>query len=172
MLEDEKLAVDESRKIAQHEAIKDEMRNEVREEVVSQARPLTPGERANAEALGDQLKAKAVDEVAETEAEIGRARATARISQVVDYIFYFIYGIIGLMFLLDLVGARRSNDFYQFVNAVASPFLAPFRGLVEDPGSANVRFRLSYLIALVVYLLLHLAVNGLLRLIAHRRTAV
>ncbi len=172
MLEDEKLAVDESRKIAQHEAIKDEMRNEVHEEVASSARPLTPADRANAAALGDQLKAKAVDEVADTEAEIDRARATARVSQVVDYIFYFIYGIIALMFLLDLVGARRSNDFYQFVNTVASPFLAPFRGLVDDPGNANVRFRLSYLVALVVYLLLHLAVNGLLRLIAHRRTSV
>ena len=50
--------------------------------------------------------------------------------------------------------------------------LAPFRGLIDDPSAAQMRFRLSYLVALIAYFLLHLAINGLLRMIAHRRTSV
>jgi hypothetical protein len=172
MVEDEKLIVDESRRVAQHEAIKGAMRNEVNAEMAASARPLDRAERVEAKVVADQMKDKAVAEVVETEVEIDRARAIARVSQVVDYIFYVIYGLIALMIVLDLVGANRRNGFYQFVNSVASVFLAPFRGLVDDPASENIRFRLSYIVALIVYLLVHLAVSGLLRLIAHRRTVV
>jgi hypothetical protein len=43
---------------------------------------------------------------------------------------------------------------------------------MPDPASGRFQLRLSYLIALVVYLLLHLAINGLLRLLAHKKTAL
>ena len=172
MLEDEKLTIDESRKIAQHEAIKGAVRDEVHQEIARKADRLDSTERAEAGQVAEQFKQKAVREVVETESEIERARGAARVSQVVDYIFYFIYGLIGLMIILDLIGANRSNGFYRAISAVTSPLLAPFRGLVDDPASQNIRFRLSYIVALIVYLLLHLAVNGLLRLVAHRRTTV
>jgi uncharacterized protein YggT (Ycf19 family) len=129
-------------------------------------------ERAQADEVAGRFKERAVAEVVETEAEIGRARTAARISQVIDYIFFFIYGLIGLMIVLDLIGARRTNAFYGFISTITGPLLAPFRGLVDDPSSEHIRFRLSYIVALIVYLLIHLAVNGLLRLIAHRKTVV
>ena len=172
MLEDEKLAVDESRKLAQHEAIKGAVRNEVHSEIARKADRLDPVERAQADEVAGRFKEKAVAEVVETEAEIDRARGAARISQVIDYIFYFIYGLIGLMIILDLIGARRTNTFYNFISTITGPLLAPFRGLVDDPSNNNIRFRLSYIVALIVYLLIHLAINGLLRLIAHRKTVV
>ena len=172
MIEEEKLIVDEERKIAQHEAVKGEIRRDVDREVVAGARPLDSRERADARAVGDGLRDKAVSEVVETESEIERTRFTARVSQVVDYLFYLIYGIIALMIVLDLVGANRRNGFYVFINSLASPLVGPFRGLVDDPANQNIRFRLSYIVALIVYLLLHLAITGLLRLIAHRRTTV
>jgi uncharacterized protein YggT (Ycf19 family) len=172
MLEDEKLAIDESRKIAQHEAIKGSVRNEVHAEISRKADHLDANEQAQANQVAEQFKHKAVREVVETESEIGRARGAARISQVIDYIFYFIYGLIGLMIVLDLVGANRNNGFYRFVSAITSPLLAPFRGLLDDPARQNMRFRLSYIVALIVYLLLHLAINGLLRLAVHRKTTV
>ena len=172
MLDDEKLAIDESRKIAQHEAIKGAVRGEVHEEIARKADRLDSVERAQADEVAQELKQRAVREVVETESEIDRARGAARVSQIVDYIFFFIYGLIGLMIILDLVGANRNNGFYRFMSAVTSPLLGPFRGLVDDPASQNIRFRLSYIVALIVYLLLHLAVNGLLRLIAHRKTSV
>ena len=83
-----------------------------------------------------------------------------------------LYGIIALEIILELIGARESNGFKNFVDTIASPFLAPFRGLVADPSSGAMQLRLSYIVALAVYLLVHLAINGLLRLFAHRKTAV
>jgi uncharacterized protein YggT (Ycf19 family) len=172
MLEDEKLAIDESRKIAQHEAVKGAVRDEVHQEIARKADHLDSVERAQAGEVAQEFKQKAVREVVDTESEIERARGAARISQVVDYVFFFIYALIGLMITLDLIGANRNNGFYRAISAVTSPLLAPFRGLVDDPASQQMRFRLSYIVALIVYLLLHLAVNGLLRLVAHRRTTV
>ena len=58
------------------------------------------------------------------------------------------------------------------MDTLAAPFLAPFRGLMHDPGVGRFRFMLSYVIALIVYVLLHLAVNGLLRLFVQRKTEV
>ena len=172
MLEDEKLVIDESSRVAHHEAMKGAVRGEVHERIAARAERLDPAERAQADAVADEFRHKAVTEVIETEAEIERARGVARISQVVDYLFYLIYAFIGLMILLDLLGANRSAGFYRFVSNITAPLLAPFRGLVDDPAAAQVRFRLSYIVALIAYIMLHLAINGLLRLIAHRRTTV
>ncbi len=172
MIEDEKLAVDEARKISQHEAVKGAVRNEVHQEIVRSADRLDPVEQEQADAVAERFKHKAVKEVVETETEIERARGVARVSQYIDYLFYLIYGIIGLDIVLDLIGARDSNAFKQFVDMLASPLIAPFRGLVHDPSSGPMQLRLSYIVALIVYLLLHLAVNGLLRLLAHRKTVV
>ena len=172
MLEDEKLAIDESRRVASHEAMKGAVRSEVHGRIAQRAERLDAAERAETDAVADEFRQKAVAEVVETETEIERARGVARVSQVVDYVFYLIYSFIGLMILLDLMGANRGAGFYRFVHAITSPLLAPFRGLVDDPSAAQVRFRLSYIVALIAYLLLHLAINGLLRMLAHRRTSV
>ncbi|MFY9558438.1 MAG: YggT family protein [Blastocatellia bacterium] len=172
MLEDEKLAVDESERIAEHEAVKREARKGVHAEIADQADRLDERDKARAAEVGDQLKQKAITEVADTEAELDRARGVARISQVVDYLFYIIYGLIGLEILLDLLGARDSNAFKNLIDRLNAPLLAPFRGLMPDPSSGRFQLRISYIVALIVYVLLHLAINGLLRLIAHRKTAV
>lgn len=170
LLEDQKLAADEARRIAEHEAIKQDAREEVRVEVARQAS--RPHDREQAAAVGGQLKHKAVAEIADTEAEIERARGVARVSQIVDYLFYLIYGFIGLEIILDLLGARESNGFNRFIERVSSPLLAPFRGLLADLTKDHYQLRLSYIFALVVYILFHLAINGFLRLFAHRKTAV
>jgi hypothetical protein len=43
---------------------------------------------------------------------------------------------------------------------------------MPSPGVGNFRVMLSYIVALVVYLLLHMAVNGLFRLFVYRKTVV
>lgn len=172
MIEDEKLAIDESQRIAEHEAVKRDARQGVHAEIAGHAERLDEHDKARAAAVGEHLKQKAITEVVDTETELERARGVARISQVVDYIFYVIYGLIGLEIILDLLGARQSNAFNRFIEAMSSPFLAPFRGLMSDPASGRFQLKLSYIFALIVYILLHLAINGLLRMIAHRKTAV
>lgn len=169
---DEKLAAEEARRIQQHEAVKGAISDDVHADIAATAAPDTPTEAANAEALGRQFKQQAFTEVVETENEVQRAKGLARVSQVVDYIFYVIYGIIGLEIILEMLGARESAGFKQFIDMLAAPFLAPFEGLMPDPSRGPFRLMLSYIMALVVYLLLHLAITGLLRMFAHRKVAI
>lgn len=166
------LASDEERRRREHEAVKSDVNQRVHDEVVREARVPAVEDRVQADALAASLKNKAVREVAATESHIERGATAARVSQVVDYIFYLIYAVIALAILLEALGARESAGFAKFVEAITTPFLAPFRGLLSDPSVGSSQFMTSYLVALVVYVLLHLAINGALRIVAHRKTAV
>ncbi len=166
------LAVDESNRAARFEDIKGKVQQEVNAEIASHADRLDEDERAQAAAVGGQLKNKALKEVVSAEAELERARGIARISQYIDYLFYLIYGLISLQIVLDLLGARRGNGFRNFIDTVCAPLLAPFNSLMPSVGSGSFQLKLSYVFALIVYLLLHMAVNGLLRLLGSRKTAI
>lgn len=172
MHNDSKLAADEARRIAQHESVKGEVREKVHHEIAQEAERASADERASAGRLADSLTQHAVHEVESTELELDRSKAFARASQVADYLFYLVYGVIGLEVVLAALGARESAGFKQVIDALAAPFLAPFRGLLLEPGIGRFRFMTSYVLALAVYVLLHMAVNGLLRLFVHRKTAV
>jgi hypothetical protein len=172
MNDEEKLAADEARRLQQHEAVKGEVREKVHAEIARQADDIGPREQQTAEVLASSLKQKAVREVAATEHEIDRTRTVARVSQVVDYVFYLIYGLISLEIVLEALGARENAGFKQFVDTLSGPLLAPFEGLMADPAAGNYRFTISYLFALVVYFLVHLAVKGLLRLFIQKKTTV
>lgn len=122
--------------------------------------------------VATSLKRKAAAEVVETESELERARRVARVSQVVDYLFVLIYGPVGLEIGLPLLGAHQSSGFKRFLDALTTPLLGPFRGLMPDPAVGSLRLMLSYVAALVVYFLLHRAIRGLLRLVAQRKSTI
>jgi uncharacterized protein YggT (Ycf19 family) len=125
------------------------------------------------ERVAGEFRGKAINEVVETEREVERGRGAARISQVVDYIFYVIYALLAIRFLLALLAARQRAGFVQLIYTVTDPFYAPFRGIVAEPtAESGARFALSILLAIVVYALLHMGINELLRLIAHRKTEI
>jgi uncharacterized protein YggT (Ycf19 family) len=172
MTDEEKLAVDDANRMARHEAVKDEVRRDVNAEVARHADAIDVRDRDRLAAVGGELKNRAIDEVATTEREITRTRGAARVSQFIDFIFYLIYGIIGLEILLDLLGANRGNAFRQFIATLSAPLVAPFKSLLPDPSSGRFQFRLSYIVALIAYLLLHLVVIGLLRLTVQKKTTV
>lgn len=169
---DEKLAIDEAQRAARHEAIKNSVSSEVQDEIVRQADDISESEHQQAAAVGKQMKQKALQDVVKTESEVEKSRFLARISQVIDYMFYVFYGIISLEIFLELLGARDGNTFKQLIDALSAPLLFPFKSLVIEPTFGRIQFKLSYLVALIVYLLLHLAINGLLRTFAHRKTAI
>jgi uncharacterized protein YggT (Ycf19 family) len=83
-----------------------------------------------------------------------------------------IYGLISQQISLDLLGARRGNGFRDFIETVCAPLLAPFKCLRLSVSSGGFQLRPPYVFALVAYLLLHPAINGLLRLLASRKTAI
>jgi uncharacterized protein YggT (Ycf19 family) len=172
-MEDDKLALDEARRAGQHGAVKAQVEGEVHAEIAEQAAQTPPPESERIGRVADEFRAKAVDEVVTTEREVERARGVARVSQVVDYIFYVLYALLGLRFLLALLAARSGAGFVRFIVAVTDPFYRPFRGIVASPtADGGHTLMVPLLIAIVVYVLLHLAINGLLRILAHRKTAI
>lgn len=171
-MEPSKIAADEARRVAQHERIKGELEEDVHAKVADVAREATPGDRAAIQTVAAELKRKATAEVLDTEGELGRARGLTRLSQVVDYVFYVVYGLIGLEVVLELLGARQSSGFKRFLDLVTTPILGPFRGLMPDPSVGSLQLMLSYLAALLVYFLLHRALLGLLRLFVERKSRI
>ena len=172
-MEDNKLAADEARRAVQHESVKAEIESDVNAEIAAHAAGATPVEaRREAQIAGD-FRSKAVNEVVETEHEVERSRSLARVSQVIDFIFYVIYALLGLRLLLALLAARRSAGFMQFIFSVTDPLYAPFRGIVASPtAEGGYTLAVPIIIAIIVYLLLHLGIKALLRMIAHRRTEI
>jgi len=170
---DDKLATEEARRAGQHGSVKSQVEGEVQAEIAEQAAVTPPAEGERIGQLAGEFRAKAVDEVVETEREVERARGVARISQVIDYIFFVLYALLGLRFLLALLAARSGAGFVRFIVTVTDPFYEPFRGIVASPRTdGGHTLMMPLVIAFIVYLLLHLAINGLLRMFAHRKTAV
>jgi len=173
-MDDNKLAAEEARRSVQHDSVKSQVEGDVNAEIAERASQGTPpGEARKIDEVAGEFRAKAVDEVVETEREVGRSRGLARVSQVVDYIFFVLYALLGLRFLLALLAARSSAGFVQFIVAVTNPFYEPFRGIVTSPRTDQGHtLLLPIVVAIIVYILLHLAIIGLLRLLAHRKTEI
>src|SRR5262245_22839085 len=104
-MNDDKLAIEEARRAGQHGAVKGQAEGEVQAEIAEHTVRTTPPADERIQAVADEFRARAVDEVVQTEREVGRARGVARVSQIVDYIFYVLYGLLGLRFLLALLAA-------------------------------------------------------------------
>ena len=172
-MEDDKLAIEEARRAGQHGSVKAQVEGEVQAEIAERAAVTPPPQTERIDQLAGQFREKAVDEVVETEREVERARGVARISQIIDYLFFILYALLGLRFLLALLAANSKAGFVQFIVTVTAPFYEPFRGIVASPRTdGGHTLMLPLVIAFIVYLLLHLAINGLLRMFAHRKTAI
>ncbi|MEP6921368.1 MAG: YggT family protein [bacterium] len=173
-MDDNKLAAEEARRSVQHESVKAQVEGDVNAEIAEKAsQGPPPGEARRIENVAGQFRAKAVDEVVDTEREVERSRGLARFSQIVDYIFFLIYALLGMRFLLALLAARSTAGFVQFIVAITNPFYLPFRGIVASPATQEGHtLLLPIVVAIIAYLLLHLAINGLLRMLAHRKTAI
>jgi uncharacterized protein YggT (Ycf19 family) len=165
------LADDEARRHAQHEQVKSRLEGEVHEQIAS-AGTASVTEKAQVQSVAAQLRQRAMSEVAEAEHELQVGRGAARVAQVVDYLFYVVYGLIGLEIVLELFGARQASGFKRFLDGVSYPFLAPFRGLMPDPSVGSMQLMVSYLVGLVVWMLIHMAVKGLLRVVGERRATI
>lgn len=170
---DNKLAYEEAQRTANYEALKSEVKTDVTSEIAARADAPTVSESRQMENIAENLRHKAVSEVVETEREVERSRSLARVSQIVDYIFYVIYSLLAIRLLLALFAARQGAGFVQFINSVTNPLYAPFRGIVPSPRTEEgFTLMLPIVIAIIVYMLIHLGINGLLRIFAHRKTEI
>jgi YggT family protein len=115
-----------------------------------------------------QRERRAAREQEQLEARARRLHVVARATQAVDYLFILLYGLLGIRFVLTLLGASEQAGFVQFVNGMTQPFYAPFAGIVVRPAVNGGMLDFPLLIALLAYALLHMAVRGLLKLMVGR----
>lgn len=169
---DNTLAQDEAERSANYEAIKSEVKSEVGGEIAYEAERPTASQAQKVDEIAQNMREKAVDEVVQTERDVERGRFFARVSQIVDYVFFVIYGLLAIRLILEMFGAKESAGFTKFINSVTNLFYAPFKGIVPSPSENGFTLVLPIIIAIVVYMLLHLAINGILRMFVHRKTTV
>ena len=95
-----------------------------------------------------QTEGQVVEPVTTNKAEY-RMNVAARV-------IYFIGGVLlallGIRFVLALLGANPANAFANFIYTTSHPFVSPFFGLFNfDESLGRSRFEFSTLIAIVVY---------------------
>lgn len=167
---DDKLLRDEAQRTANYEAIKSDVEADISREIAAEGHRATP---AKIPEVAHDLRTQAVEEVTQTHREVERGRVAARISQVIDYIFFVIYGLLAIRLMLELFAAREGVAFFRLVKSVTDPFYWPFRGLVPSPSTPDgFSLELPIIVAIVVYALLHAAINGIFRMIAHRKVEI
>ncbi len=170
---DKKLTLDEERRVAQYEALRSRAEDRIHDEVDVRTAQVAPDDRQEADRLAGEFRQRALEDVAATDQEVQRARIAARVSQIIDYLFFAIYALLAIRFVLALMAARRGAGFVQLITTITEPLYAPFRGIVASPSTdGGFTLALPILIAIIVYALLHAGINGLLRIMAHRKTEI
>jgi len=171
-LQDTIVADDAARRLAQHETTTSAVAGDVNADIAQRAEQGTAAESGKLDRVASDMRSHAIEEVAGTGREVDRSRIFARISQVLDYLFSLLYGLLAIRLVLALIGARSGNGFVQFIDAVTNPFYGLFDGIVSSPTTGGHTLAVPIIVALVVYALLHGALNGLLRMLVHRKTEV
>ncbi len=163
----------EAREASRLAAMKQKVGSHVNAEIGSQASVADAAGHARVDAVAAGMRERAIDETVSRDRSVGHARTAARGSQFLDYAFYVLYALLGIRLVLAMIAAQSNNGFVQFIGTVTNPFYAPFKGIVASPsteGGNTIVFPI--VVALVVYALLHLAVNGLLRMVGSRKTEI
>jgi hypothetical protein len=91
----------------------------------------------------------------------------------VDYASYVLYSLLGIRLALALIGANPGAGFVQLIRTITNPVCTMFRGIVASPVAEDgSTLAMPIVVAIIAYMLLHLAIKGFFRLVVHRRTAL
>ena len=83
-----------------------------------------------------------------------RREQTIKIQKGIYLLFGILEGLLGIRFVLGLLGANPAAGFAQFIYGVTGPFIAPFAGLFAQPRFEGSVFEFNALVAIVVYALI------------------
>lgn len=91
-------------------------------------------------------------EVVEREVVDNTDRGMTTAARIVSLVGGTIMALLGLRFVLSLLGANPANAFANFIYTVSHPFVAPFFGLFNYRGQLGVgRFEFETLIAILFW---------------------
>lgn len=100
---------------------------------------------------------------------VEQERFLFKISQFIWLAFGVLEGLIGLRFVLKLIAANPENPFASFIYLITQPFLAPFVGLTPTYTMNGVVLEIYAVVAMIVYALLSILVERLIRIAFSRR---
>jgi YggT family protein len=83
-----------------------------------------------------------------------RRTRVLKLQQGIYLLFGILEGLLGLRFVLGMLGANPAAGFTRFIYGVTTPFIAPFVGLFEQPRFEGIVFEWNALVAILVYALL------------------
>lgn len=101
-----------------------------------------------------------------------RRHVVDRAYQLLDYAFFVLYGLLGIRVVLAVMAANEATGFVAFIHAMTQPFYGPFEDIVASVPVAGGVLEMSVLIAMLAYLLLHVAVRGLLHVLVGTRRSI
>lgn len=145
---------------------------QVNSEIAREVSDSTTTEHGRVAAAAATMRNRAIDETEHGVRTVSHARTAARGSQFLDYAFLVLYALLSIRLVLALIGAREGNGFVRFITSVTGPFYAPFRGIVDSPSIDGFTLAIPIVIALAVYAMLHAGINGVLRMVATRKTTI
>jgi hypothetical protein len=152
--------------------MKSQVDRDVNAKIAARTEQTTSAEAKEMDKVAGQFRGEAIDEVALKDREVRRARTLARVSQVIDYGFFVLYGLLGIRLVLTLIAARSGIGFVRVIRALTDPFYSMFNGIVASPSAGGFTLAVPIIIAITIYGLLHFGITRLLRLIAHRKTEI
>lgn len=172
-MDDDKVALDEARRVAQHASVKNQIESNVNAEIKGQARIATVEQSNRVGQVAADFRGHAIDETVAAEHAVALSRDAARLSQFIDYAFYLIYSLLAIRVVLALIAASSTSGFVKFINGMTYPLYLPFRGIVASPTTEQgFTLALPVIIAIGAYMLLHAAINAMLRMTAFRKTTI
>jgi len=83
-----------------------------------------------------------------------RRERTNKLQKGIYMVFGILIGLLGIRFVLGLLGANPEAGFAQFIYRITGPFLAPFVGLFGQPSFEGSVFEFNSLAAILVYALI------------------
>jgi uncharacterized protein YggT (Ycf19 family) len=79
--------------------------------------------------------------------------------------------ILGIRFVLELLGAAQNATFTSFIYSITAPLVAPFEGIFPNTARHGYVFDGAALLAIVIYLLVTWGVVALVRIASTSRGA-
>jgi uncharacterized protein YggT (Ycf19 family) len=93
-------------------------------------------------------------ETSSTDPYATRRDLPVKVQNTIYLLFGILEGLLGIRFVLELLGANPAAGFAQFIYTVTNPFLAPFAGLFGKAHFGGSVFDVSILVAILVYALI------------------
>ncbi len=86
--------------------------------------------------------------------QASRPMQVFKLQQVIYLLFGIVEGLLGIRFVLGLLGANPGAGFAQLIYSITAPFMAPFVGLFGQPSAEGFVLEWNALVAILVYALL------------------